>query len=58
MIVTYRERKFLDKYRCIDNLATRYFDKKWEVEGCGLIYFRRGQFEVFTIAKEDIISID
>lgn len=55
MKVTYRERNFIDKYRCIDRPITRNFNTRWEVGG--LIYFKLGQFTIFSIAKEDIISI-
>lgn len=55
MKVTYRERNFIDKYRCIDRPITRNFNTIWEFGG--LIYFKLGQFTIFSIAKEDIISI-
>lgn len=54
--VTYKERIFLDKYKCIDNIKTRYFVYSWVVGG--LTYFKQNQFNVFTIANEDIISIE
>ena len=55
MKVIYRERNFIDTYKCIDHTRERNFSYSWEVGG--LTYFRRGQFETFSIANEDIISI-
>lgn len=54
--VVYRERTFLDKFRCIDREESRVFHKSWA--SGGLTYFKRGQFEVFTIATSDIIRIE
>ena len=58
MKVVYRERVFLDRYRCIDYEKVRYFDKSWTVEGISLIYFKSGQFTIFSIGNEDIIRIE
>lgn len=55
MKVTYRERTFLDKYRCIDREVTRNFDTKWN--SGGLTYFKHGQFTVFTVETDFIVSI-
>lgn len=42
MKVTYTERTFIDKYKCIDRPVTRSFDTCWKVGG--LTYFKLGQF--------------
>lgn len=55
MKVIYRERNYIGDYKCIDHARERYFSYSWEVGG--LTYFKRGQFETFSIATEDIISI-
>lgn len=55
MKVTYIERSFLDKFRCVDRMKTRIFDKKWEYGG--LTYFKLGQFTVFTIETNLIVDI-
>lgn len=56
MIITYRERYFIDRFRCIDRIikisALSYF-----VQG-SLIYARVDVFNNKVIPKEDIISID
>lgn len=56
MKVIYKDRIFLDKYRCIDKTKTRYFDKSWVVGG--LTYFKRGEFDIFSIATDEIIKIE
>lgn len=57
--VIYRDRIFLDKYRCIDNLkelhACSYFTSG--ISG-DLYYFKLNEFNYKTLAKEDIISIE
>lgn len=55
MIVIYRHRVYLDKYRCIDyercirviSFAFRQGD---------LLYYRKNEFEYFVICKEDLIK--
>ena len=57
--VIYRDRVFIDKYKCIDNLkelyARNYFTGGISGELC---YFRLNEFNYKTLAKEDIISIE
>ena len=55
MKVTYKERNFIDKYRCVDKQVTRNFDKSWEVGG--LTYFKQGSFTIFTVATNCIVNI-
>ena len=55
MQVTYKERIMIDMYRCIDREITRYFDKSWQVGG--LTYFKQGQFNIFSVDTDFIISI-
>lgn len=55
MKVTYRERYFFDKYKCIDKEVTRAFDACWR--SGGLTYFKHGQFTVFVIETDFIINI-
>lgn len=56
MRITYRQRTFLDKYRCVDNVATFIAQRKWKPEGTSLWYFQNG-YNIVTIAEEDLISI-
>lgn len=55
--VKYRERIFLDRYRCIERncelKAISYFKPK----DTDLYYFKVDNFNYVTIAKEDIYSI-
>ena len=57
--VIYRDRIFLDKYKCIDNLkelhARSYFTSG--LSG-NLYYFKLDRFNYKTLSAEDIISIE
>lgn len=56
MKVIYNERCYIDKFRCIDKAITRHFVNSWEVGG--LTYFKANEFNIFTVATSDIISIE
>ena len=56
--VTYRERIFLDKFRAIDTIRTQIFTSYWKPENTSLFYFRVGEYGIFTLSEEDIISIE
>ena len=57
--VIYRDRIFMDTYKCIDNLkefrAWSYFTGG--ISG-DLYYFKLDRFNYKTLSKEDIISIE
>lgn len=57
--VIYRERNFIDKYKCIDNLrelfACSYFTGG--ISG-NLYYFKLNEFNYKTLGKDEIISIE
>lgn len=57
--VTYRERNFIDKYKCIDNLK-ELFARSYFTSGTSdnLYYFKVDRFNYKTLAGEDIISIE
>lgn len=57
MIVTYKERNFIDRFRCIDTERKFYALCKWKPERTSLWYFRVNEFNVRTISESDIISI-
>jgi hypothetical protein len=51
-----RERRFLDKYRCIDTQREVCFDRYfWSGN---ILYGYRDRFNVVAIAKEDILSME
>ena len=54
--VTYRERHFLDKYRCIDYTRELFAHSYWR-SGC-LYYFKVDRFNYKVLAVEDTISIE
>ena len=57
--VIYRERVFIDTYKCIDYpkelYARSYFTGGISEE---LYYFRLNEFNYKSLAKEDVISIE
>ena len=57
--VIYRDRIFIDTYKCIDNLkefrAWSYFTGGISGE---LYYFRLNEFNYKTLGKDEIISIE
>ena len=57
--VTYRERHFLDKYRCID-YTRELFARSYFTGGISgeLYYFRLNEFNYKTLGIEEIISIE
>ena len=55
MIITYRERRYIDKYTVIDTIAKVECEYAWTIGG--LLYCRINRFAVKTIALEDIVSI-
>lgn len=55
IVVTYRERRMLDKFRCIDEVRKVRFIKYF-ISG-NLLYGYTGRFSVMSISIEDIISI-
>lgn len=58
MIVRYRERMYIDNYRCIDTEKSFHTTSYFIPAGCSLYYFRINQFEMKTVAIDDIISIE
>ena len=57
--VIYRERNFLDKYKCIDNLKELYARSYFTGGISGdLYYFRLNEFNYKSLSAEDIISIE
>lgn len=57
--VIYRDRIFLDRYKCIDNLKELYARSYFTGGISGdLYYFRLNEFNYKTLSKEDIISIE
>ena len=54
--VTYRERVFIDRFRCIDYKREL---KAWDYWQSGnLYYFRLNEFNYKTLGIEEIISIE
>ena len=56
MIVTYRERTFIDRYTCIDRERT-FAALSFFVQG-GLTYFKLDRFNYKVIETDFIISVE
>lgn len=54
--ITYRDRHFLDRFRCIDTERKTYLQKIWYVGD--LLYGYIDRFNIKCIATEDIIAIE
>lgn len=54
--VTYKERHFIDKYRCIDYTKELFAYSYWK--SGDLYYFRLNEFNYKTLGIEDTISIE
>ena len=56
--ITYNEKQFLSKYTCIVNQRSIVLMNVWRAEGTSLLYGWKNQFEVASIAIEDITGIE
>lgn len=56
--VTYRERYFLDKYRCIDLERTAIFTSMFIPDGTSIAYFKVGEYGYLSICLSDVIKIE
>ena len=57
--VIYRDRVFIDRFRCIDNLKELYACSYFTGGISGnLYYFKLDRYNYKTLAGEDIISIE
>lgn len=54
-IIKYRERHFIDRFKCYDIERTVKLIYTWQV--LGIIYGYKNQFETVAISTDDIISI-
>lgn len=58
MKITYRERRFIDRYTCVDTEKTFHATDYFIPEKTSLYYFKVNEFDYKTVAKEDIIRIE
>ena len=57
--VIYRDRHYIDKYKCIDNLKELYARNYFTGGISGdLYYFKLDRFNYKSLSAEDIISIE
>lgn len=58
MKVTYRERQKIGPFKCIDHEKTFYAKSYFIPEHTSLYYFRLNEFEIKTVGKDELISIE
>lgn len=58
MKVTIKYNVPIGDFRAIERTETFHAVSKWEVEGTSLIYFKTDRYNVRTVAKNEIISIE
>lgn len=56
MIITYKERQFLTKYTCRDNIIKTSV-RKFAFQQGDLLYFKKDDFNYIVIAKNDLIEV-
>lgn len=54
--VIYKERTFLDQFRCIDKILEKRVIKKAFMQG-DLVYFQIDRFNYLVLANDDIINV-
>ena len=55
-LITYRERRFIDKFTCIDTKKQVKLHNLWKVNG--LIYGYKDRFNIISLSGDDIIKIE
>lgn len=55
MIVKYKERRYIDKYRCIDTCREIEIMRPWKTGG--LLYGYTDRYNVISICVSDIIEM-
>lgn len=58
MKVTIKYNVPIGDFRAIEKRETFHAISSWEVPGTSLVYFRTDRFNVRSVAKSEIVSID
>lgn len=58
MKVTIKSNVPIGDFRAIERTETFYAISKWEVEGTSFIYFKTDRYNIRTVAKSEIVSIE
>ena len=58
MKVTYKYLVQIGPFTALEKYESFHAIKKWEVKGTSLIYFKTDRFNVRTVAKNQIVSIE
>ena len=56
MIIAYKERRFLDRYSCVDTIKQARVLEKSFTSG-GMTYFKKDNFNYFVVDTDFIIDI-
>ncbi len=57
MIITYRQRRYIDKYSCIDT-PVKAFVQAFAFSQGDLLYYRKNAFDYLVIGKNELIRED
>lgn len=58
MKVTIKYNQPIGDFKAIEKHETFYAISSWEVPGTSLVYFKTDRYNVRTVAKSEIVSID
>ena len=58
MKITYIEKGIAHDFKRVDTVKTFFAKSYFQAQGTSLLYFRIDEFNIKTIAKEDIITIE
>lgn len=58
MKVTIRYNEPIGDFRAIERTETFFAQSYWEPEGTSLIYFKTDRYNIKTVAKSEIVSIE
>lgn len=58
MLVKIKYNVPIGNFRAIERTETFYAESKWEVTGTSLVYFKTDRFNVRSVAKSEIVSIE
>lgn len=58
MKVTIKYNVPIGDFKAVERTETFYAVNSWEAEGTSLVYFRTDRFNVRTVCKSEIVSIE
>ena len=58
MKVTIKYNYPIGNFKAVERTETFHAESKWEVVGTSLIYFKMDRFNIRTVAKSEIVSME